>query len=1569
MNRYSIIVLSILISAGAQAKPLYLTVPRAFGTGEKPTIDVAFEAKGPVELRVLRPESLDAFVAAQADLRRAYVVPPTYQNPGRGLARGWNGLRAPGNYLLYALGKTFRKEVADAVPQRPSKGPRPLSRVAEGPARLVGTPPGFTLVHSEWLNLDLGGDDREFDVPGFGMWGGESGYQERHVALEKMPAGVYLVQVVQERVEGQVVLVVTDLAVQVKQTDGKVLARVAGRDQAPKQGVTVQSWLPGGGRGPSGRTDAKGEALLAVAEPKILLTASNGKDTALVDTDFYSTLAIASDVFLYSDRPIYKPGDEVRFRGILRKPDGVLSRLFSLRQREVEVELTSQEGRRISTTTEVDEFGSFHGTLSVPKDIGSGVLRISANVDDRLHQGEARAQDYVKPTFYLELTTESEVVQPGGTLRAKVRARRFAGGVPTGARYDVFLYRSQLDSPSWVDDAGMGGQGSAVTYGSQSTTEGKLSVPERLYSSVEKRMQERYSVQDEKLRPDPKDPWKTALPFDANGEASIEVPVPALAEGDDRLPWRYSLTVRAQDDQGTFANGASSLFLSPVEVLGVLRFSAPLVGSGAPLFLSLRSTSLSGKPAADIESKVELILRKPSGEEVKLSEQSLRTNHEGIARLRVLAKEAGTVLARAELKDKRGGLWRGDAQALVAGADGQPIARVPTLTLATLGDSVEPGANAKLIALLPDNWGPAGKDRGPVWVTLSGTTLFSTRLVELSGRTLIHSFNIEKRFGSAVYASIAYVGQGGRWEERTVPFRVLPSQRTLRVQLEPLKSEAAPLADQAVSLRVTDSRGRGVRAQVSIGVVDKAVYAIQSEFRPRVLDFFYPLVRDNVSTFTSAEFQGYGYGEQLARLMAHSARHAFAAVKPPTRQADDKERDTAFWDPAVVTGEDGRATVRFQLPSNQTLWTVTAVAADADGRFGESTAEFATRGELSVYAALPQFLREGDEVMGSVRLSAGGKAVPPLAVSVTGSGAAQGYSGNDRVELAPGGEAIVPVRLIAQKGGNAEVLVEVKGGKDPLRDRRTLAVRAGAVDETLQVSRWGGGELRLLLPEGAVVESAELSLRASTVDAALATVRDLLTYPYGCLEQLIATSVPNIAVAELLRSLGAVEKLDPESQALLIEARSRAVQGVSRVLALAVKGGGFGWYSDREPSLPMTLIALDGLAYAAEAQLVDRSDARLVESARWLEAQSGVPFELDAARAYVLARLEGAAQAPRVRAVLERAEPTGDLYPLALAVLAAEKAGLLQEEPLRTRIALLVQKSRDGFAAPAGYATDTTQAYWRWPVRAVGRMAVIGHAASLGGVDLGSARRKLVELLSEHGLSTFDKSTALLHSLWLIEKDARDFRSLAPVSIESQVQVTLQQRGAGLFADLGNFVGPLKLSDFPGAAVLRAKVRTPLRSVSAHSEGYSLQRRYYALREGGKQALQPGDKVAAGEEVYVELVFDAAVDRHRRSAYSVIEDYVPAGFSPLEEDKAFRAAPHSLPLVPEALKRRVFSPERVTFFLEEPTWWSNHPRTVGYVLRAQFAGRFSAPPATIEDMYAASLRGRTAAATLEVVGR
>ena len=1550
-----------MAATSASAKPLYITVPRAYTTAEPVMVDVAFAGTAPVELRVLKPTDLDRYVREQANIRRAYTQPTTIVNPGRYLSRGLNAIDSPADYLLNRMSPEFRLTLSGHLPARLAVS-EPLSYLRGGPKKLVGIPDGMEMVRTEWLNLDLGGSDRGFDVPGFEAWQGDSGFQERRVALKPLPAGVYVLQLVQDRVEGQVTLVVSDLTVQLKQTDGEILVRVAGKDQKPRQGAEVKVHV--GDKPIMGKSDAQGEVRLDVNEPRVLVTIGHGADTALVDTDFYSTLAIAPDVFIYSDRPIYKPGDAVRFRGVVRKPASFLAQLFAPRKQRVTVHLKNHEGVDVSTGCRIDEYGSFKGTLDVPESLETGVVQLIADMDDNEYQSEARVQAYVKPTFYLELDTEQDSIKPGDTIVAKVKARRYAGGVPDNTRYEVFLYRTIATTPAWVDDAGMGGEGSIVTYGSTSTTEGQLTVPIRLYSSSEQRSESDPSFEHY-------DPWSSAPMFDAKGEAAISVRVPELSEEDAsaRTPFKYTLTVRAQDPEGSTASTSQPFFHSECAVLGQLSSNKPFVLKNGDATFSVRAVTLAGRPFGETGGEVDFVLLDADGDESSKGIQKITTNADGVWRVSWPTDGIGAVLARVTLRDRENQAWHGETRLLVIGTEGEAVVRVPILTTEALPKPLEPGEQAQLVALLPDGWGPGGNNGGPVWITLSGNALYETELVQVRGTTLVYDFAIEKRFGSAVYASVAYPTATGRWDERVVAFRVIPKQRTLQVNVEPKNEEALPNGKQSIRVKVTDHTGKGVAAQVSVGVVDKAVYAIQQEFRPNILSFFYPLVRNNIANFYSAEFQGYGYGEYLARLRGRIRDHEFAAVKPP--QIERKDEDTAYWNPSVVTDASGAATVNFKLPGNQTLWVITAVAADASGRFGEGTAEFASRGKLFVAASLPQFLRQGDEVTGTIRV-ANNKGKRPRTVSL-GLDGQNGVSGSGTfagLAIAAKSERVLSVQFKAEAVGNAKVALRVESDDGVRTDLRSLPVRPAAIEQLIVSERQGGGSVELEVPEKATLTNVELNLMPTTVAAALASVRGLLNYPYGCLEQLIATTVPNIAVYRTLKEVGSFGKLDPESQALLEEAYSRSIFGLTRIKNLAVKSGGYTWFSGySEPTVPLTLIAVDGLTYAVEAGLVAKNDEGLQAAAEYLARQEGLPATLDVTRTYVLARLQGSKHAARARTAIASASGK-DMYAAALTVLAAEHAGIIQEPQVAAKVQELAAVSASNITKVADYRFG--DAFWRYPLGRVGLTAIVTHAASYGTIDKDAARSRFVAAMGGAAeLSTFDRSTALLHSLWLLKDDAKSMQQMpAPkVTAHGVGEVALRPRGTGMVANLPASVLRVDLGTFEGAAILSATALVPLEQVKAEEKGMSVKRSYWLLRPDGREPIEDGATVAQGQYVFVEIEFDAHDgEKYRtlRSAYYVLEDGVPAGFEPVIEDKKFRSPPYDLPLRHEALKYRSLNPERAVFFFDEPAWWSRSPRSVGYVMRAQYAGDFSTPPAKLTDMYSPEIYAQTAATRLKI---
>src|SRR5262249_21241554 len=72
--------------------------------------------------------------------------------------------------------------------------------------------------------------------------------------------------------------------------------------------------------------------------------------------------------------------------------------------------------------------------------------------------------------------------------------------------------------------------------------------------------------------------------------------------------------------------------------------------------------------------------------------------------------------------------------------------------------------------------------------------------------------------------------------------------------------------------------------------------------------------------------------------------------------------DTAYWNPAVVTGDDGTAKVTLTLPDNLTTWRMTARGLTAATRVGQAPSDLAAPRPLLVRPALPRFLTVGDKL-------------------------------------------------------------------------------------------------------------------------------------------------------------------------------------------------------------------------------------------------------------------------------------------------------------------------------------------------------------------------------------------------------------------------------------------------------------------------------------------------------------------------------------------------------------------------------------------------------------------------------
>jgi uncharacterized protein YfaS (alpha-2-macroglobulin family) len=1624
------LVLALPAHAGS---PFYLTAERSFSSAEQPQVRLDYTVTDqPMLVRVLRPRNLETFLDGQLNLSRSYEEPVSELNPGHYFAKGLNRAESPLRLFRGLLNQDFRKSLQGTSFNRAilNVARNPLATVPQ--QILVAPPSGFEVVKEYYLDLQRGGETDQ----DLGWWFGQDAWEEeryklRRITVDPLPDGVYLLQAVQGKTEGQCLIQVSSLAVQVKQSSEQLLVRVMSRELKPVPGAQI-SFRDGRGRWVALRdpTDAQGELrfrnpegvldgklVVRVDGPSALLPPATGggapnrpansdlpKGTALTATDFLPTQAKDDAVFVLTDRPIFKPGETFYYKGMVRTMDEGQLDIPAFQSRQAMTSLIRADGNAtgLEGKATLTDFGSFSGSFDLDEGQTPGLYRLLAEIDRKPYGGEFRVRDYVKPTFYLELLERSPTVVPGQPFKLKFRAKRYSGGAPQNVKFEVFLYRKKFEAPQFVTEAGAGLSAGNDYFGAVKSA-APLTQPQRLYSSIEER--------EAQASGEAGSSWDTAPQLEESGEAEFQFTVPKSDKDKPDQEWIYSLMVRAQDVGGGQAIITDNLYVTLSEAQPALRFSKTIAALGdQDLKLLVQSSYADGKPAPKAGGVVDLLLEQPGAAKQSLVKLPFTSDEQGRGELAVPPLTGyGRLSAAATLETLDGrklshASTSQPATLVVAGTGGEAVADNPELELYTPTTVLSPGDTAKVFALLPKGWGSG--EHGMVWETVAGSRIFDTRGVQAQGRSRWFEVTAKPEYGTGFYHTVTVPMAGGKYREQTLGFRIVPRDKRLQIAIRPDKAETEPLKPTQLHLAVTRADGSPASStELSVSIVDRAVYAVQAEFRPGVFDFFYPLQRINLSTFYSDDLQGYGYADLLRK-----PNFALSALKSQSKLAKKAMRDTAGWFPHVVTDAKGEAVVNVDMPANVTEWLVTAVAGDREGRLGEATGQFRSVADVSVDLAGPQFLRDGDEAELAVSLT--NHLAQPVAVqgNLGVMGPLQFLSGEAEVkpEIPANGDYRWPLRVVAEdEAGNAGLQVSLKadpkvrvGGAEefdiPLKPASMEQVYAGMP---------GGDALHTDIPDNVEIAKVRVQVSSGLLGASLQAAAMLVQYPYGCTEQLVHSTVPNLVLMDLLERAGLKpDQLGPLAKTLE-RARSNAALGIRKIVRNQKGSGGFSlWPGDPDPSLPVTLIALRALKFANELN-VEGSGLAYSKGMDWLSGQMNQnadpsPFS----GGFVLGGLAEVGetysspwqqQAAFVKQVLA-AKPASiaDLVDALRIVRAYEAQNWhsfhqeFKDQPApKPELVKRLQLSLDQFdpdqPLPQSPAYDQLGFGFGLPSLVSSGMGALNAAQALPPA-LEAKLKKLLLRSQKNGywLSTYDTAQVIFNSREILSREAEaaakdekaGARKLVAIARDGAQLGQLKPMPGGYLGIFTKFnetvdLGEIRIQGIKPDEVPASTVTTvlPYGAVTAKAAGLEIERSFRRIVGQGSEPLDLAQPLKPGEMVVSEVHVKRPMDQTHRfgpSQFVVIEDGIPALAEGREADQTDLADAQIQPKEDSywgSIKETQRYPDRIVRIAKiEP----GGEFRLYQVWRVARAGTASIPPARTYDMYDEAIRANTAAGKL-----
>lgn len=156
-----------------------------------------------------------------------------------------------------------------------------------------------------------------------------------------------------------------------------------------------------------------------------------------------------AQVFFFTDRSIYRPGQTLYFKGIAVTKDFTSRRSKAYPGHKTRVNLYNANGEKIdSLELTTNEFGSYSGKFRLPESGLTGEFYI--NADDLAGQADFSVEEYKRPKFYVEYEPIKETYRVNDSIAITGFAKAYAGNNIDGAQLKYRVVRQPRFIYPWL---------------------------------------------------------------------------------------------------------------------------------------------------------------------------------------------------------------------------------------------------------------------------------------------------------------------------------------------------------------------------------------------------------------------------------------------------------------------------------------------------------------------------------------------------------------------------------------------------------------------------------------------------------------------------------------------------------------------------------------------------------------------------------------------------------------------------------------------------------------------------------------------------------------------------------------------------------------------------------------------------------------------------------------------------------------------------------------------------------------------------------------------------------------
>ncbi|MFC1587622.1 alpha-2-macroglobulin [Planctomycetota bacterium] len=1229
----------------------------------------------------------------------------------------------------------------------------------------------------------------------------------------------------------------------------------------------------------------------------------------------YGRVAPSTQGYIYTDRPVYRPGQQMHFKGIFRRSDPENYQVLANQDIDLTI-LDSKSNPLYREKIRTNSLGSLSGSFQLGGEPPTGYYAIRGTVDgNEVAENYFRVMSYRKPTFTAAVTTDQKEYLKGDTVKATVNCRYIFGEAASGAKVEF--------------DGGKLGKKYART--------------------------------------------------DENGMAAVEFNTGKSKADGNKIS--ASVTDLSGENIRTEANVTVHHRLLSIKLTAPGR---PCTGRENKVTIRVRDWQR--QPAAAEVIFLSEYRKNYRGSRERLGIKRIKIDDSGEAEFSFTPENGGYYFFNASTLDEWGNNISADIRVQISGPvkDGE---KQFWMGLEPRKGGYKIGDTCRLNVFWPH-------DDTAALLSLEGMNIYSYQTVKLVKGEQELTLPVTEEWAPNINVLL-----GAYEKNKTViksqNVKVPATHKSLAIDVKTDRDEYLPREAVSFQISVTDSQGKPVQAELSAALIDEAIYEVERDrcdihrnfYSNRshnvagadssfvsTISFFYQVFEDDDGIFELCESEiwiGGGSGGFFGgRFGGKSDRvRGGGACMSSERQYEGvctrkNFRDTAYWQPVILTDKEGKTVVNVTLPDNITTWRFTARGHTGDSRFGKGICHKTVKQDMFIKTFAPMALTQFDRFEFAAAIHNLTGTDLPGKVMVAVSGAQLIGDAVRELNITSGNPTRAAWELHVDQPGKVTISVKCLAGDFADAVEIVIPVQAHASREILgQAGRIynDSAGLQFEIPDNLVDEESnlEISLSPTVLAPAFEALDYLLEYPHGCVEQTMNRFMPAVLIA------GVTSKIQRQNPALDDKLNRVIDHGLQRLYGFQKNDGSWGWWgTGSAKSAWISAYVFHGLVATREAGY-HVSQKSIDKAANYL-LQCIDHKKNNDQTAYVIYSLSysGRNILDDYKLLFEKRDSLSE-YSKALLALAAQRLGLAEENKVLCRQLRQYVVSNDEFAYWKASGRGHSWQDSSIETTAYCLAALLGDAGQDDELLEKCIRWLMKERRGMHWKSTKDTAVALFAlARYIASRPGLNVPFKATVIVNGTEHTVT---GTDAVSGAKFNVSGAELRRGGNNVTVKTNAETPLyyrfsltktvleKEFKPAAHGLSINRRYEILQAGENRdgqykvtRIPARGNVALGDMVEVTLEIQAG----EKTSFVIIEDYLPSGFRIVSPNK------------PSGFDRMDVYDSKVCFF-------TSHLREGLTVLKykcfAEIAGDYKVLPVQAGAMYQPSINCRSAGNILSVL--